>query len=46
MQTEQWNSLTIPLNQSSQFNADKFAKEKMRAHFTDEILNKDPENDQ
>jgi uncharacterized damage-inducible protein DinB len=46
MQAENWRSLSIPLNESEQYNDDKFAKEKMRSHFTDEILKKDPENDQ
>lgn len=44
-QAQSWRSLSIPLNQSAQYNDEKFAKEKMRAHFTDEILNRDPEND-
>lgn len=46
MLVENWQSLSIPANASGQFNADKFAKEKMRMHFTDDVLNKDPENKQ
>ena len=32
---EQWQSLSIPRNQSEQYNAQKFAQEKERKHFTD-----------
>ncbi len=35
-----WESLSIPRGHSDKFNAEKFAKEKSRAHFTDEYLNK------
>lgn len=35
-----WNSLSIPKNKSKEFNADKFSKEKQKAHFTDEFLKK------
>lgn len=35
-----WKSLSIPKNQSKQFNAEKFAKPKHDEHFTDEILGK------
>ncbi len=35
-----WKSLSIPKNKSKEFNADKFSKEKHKAHFTDEILKK------
>lgn len=35
-----WNSLSIPKNKSKEFNADKFSKEKQKAHFTDELLKK------
>ena len=38
MCAEQWQSLSIPKGNSKQFNADKFAKEKARGHFTDEVL--------
>jgi hypothetical protein len=40
-----WQSLSIPANASAQFNADRFAKEKMRRHFTDGIFDKDPETE-
>ncbi|WP_413669226.1 DUF1572 family protein [Mucilaginibacter sp. Mucisp86] len=33
---ENWHSLSIPKGQSESYNADKFAKEKRKAHFTDE----------
>ncbi|GGB10306.1 DUF1572 family protein [Mucilaginibacter rubeus] len=33
---ETWHSLSIPRGQSENYNADKFAKEKRKAHFTDE----------
>ena len=33
-----WSSLSIPRNQSTQFNAKKFEKEKARRHFTDDEL--------
>ncbi|MBS1532348.1 MAG: DUF1572 domain-containing protein [Bacteroidetes bacterium] len=36
-----WKSLTIPKGNSQAFNAEKFAKEKSRQHFTDEVLKKD-----
>ncbi len=32
---ENWKSLSIPKNESSNFNEDKFSKEKHRGHFTD-----------
>jgi hypothetical protein len=32
----EWQSLSIPKNTSKEFNAEMFAKEKQRAHFTDE----------
>lgn len=35
---EKWQSLSIPRGNSNAFNAEKFSKEKNRAHFTDEIL--------
>lgn len=35
---ESWTSLSIPRGNSSQYNADKFSKEKSRQHFTDEYL--------
>jgi hypothetical protein len=36
--TNGWTSLSIPKGGSQNFNADKFAKPKQKAHFTDEIL--------
>ena len=33
-----WKSLSIPRGNSNQFNAEKFAQEKAKAHFTDEFL--------
>ncbi len=33
-----WSSLSIPRNQSTQFNAKKFEQEKARRHFTDDEL--------
>ncbi|MBB6110600.1 Protein of unknown function [Mucilaginibacter lappiensis] len=34
---EKWSSLSIPKGKSDDYNADKFAKEKHREHFTDEF---------
>lgn len=36
----QWESLSIPKNASKEYNAEKFSKEKHKAHFTDEYLGK------
>ena len=33
---ENWHSLSIPRGQSENYNADKFAQEKRKVHFTDE----------
>lgn len=38
---EQWQSLSIPRGKSQDYNADKFAQEKHRQHFTDEFLKKE-----
>jgi hypothetical protein len=38
IQDDQWKSLSIPRGKSASFNADKFAKPKREAHFSDEIL--------
>ncbi len=46
MLASEWQSLSIAINGSQKFNDDMFAKEKMRSHFTDEVLSKDPENEQ
>lgn len=35
-----WNSLSIPRNSSKSYNADKFSKDKLIRHFTDEELKK------
>jgi len=35
---ENWESLSIPRGKSQVYNQDKFAKEKKKAHFTDEFL--------
>ncbi|MDR0792869.1 MAG: DUF1572 domain-containing protein [Chitinophagaceae bacterium] len=40
MCAEKWNALSIPKGKSNQFNADKFAQQKHRQHFTDEFLDK------
>ena len=40
---ENWESLSIPVGQSGDFNKAKFSSEKGRAHFTDEFLD-DQEN--
>lgn len=42
---ESWTSLSIPKGNSAKYNADKFAKEQTRSHYTDEILKKSPEKD-
>jgi len=43
MVAEQWQSLSIPRNNSVEYNKKKFEEEKKRGHFTDEFLagNKD-----
>lgn len=38
MVAARWESLSIPKNQSAEYNAEKFAKDKSRIHFTDEYL--------
>lgn len=40
---EKWQSLSIPRGNSNTYNAEKFSKEKSRAHFIDEFL-KDKDN--
>lgn len=37
----EWQSLSIPRGESAAYNAEKFAKPKHQAHFTDEWRNKD-----
>ncbi|RSK45767.1 DUF1572 domain-containing protein [Hymenobacter perfusus] len=39
----QWQSLSIPRGTSATYNAEKFAQEPHRAHFTDEYLGRKPE---
>lgn len=39
----EWKSLSIPKGKSAEFNQEKFAKGKHRAHFTDEFLPDDNE---
>lgn len=46
MLSDHWEPLTIPPNGSGRFNEQKFTMEKMRKHFTDEVLKRDPENEQ
>lgn len=38
IQNEKWQSLSIPKGKSADFNAEKFAQEKKKKHFTDEFL--------
>lgn len=38
-----WETLSIARGKSTEFNADKFAQEKRRGHFTDEFLKNDTE---
>lgn len=40
LKVSEWNSLSIPKNKSKSYNADKFSKEKVIKHFTDEELKK------
>lgn len=40
LKNSEWNSLSIPKNNSDKYNSDKFLKEKSIKHFTDEELNK------
>lgn len=37
----EWKSLSVPKGGSAAFNAEKFGKEKRRAHFTDELMDRD-----
>lgn len=41
---EKWQSLSIPRGNSNTYNAEKFSKEKGRAHFTDEFLKDNPKD--
>ena len=38
-----WKSLSIPKNKSSDYNSEKFSKPKEKGHFTDEFLKKEKE---
>lgn len=40
IKNDQWKSLSIPKNQSSNYNQEKFSKDKSRTHFTEEYINK------
>lgn len=40
LKTSAWDSLSIPKNKSKNYNADKFAKDKIIRHFTDDELEK------
>lgn len=40
LKTNEWNSLSIPKNKSTSYNADKFSKERTLKHFTDDELKK------
>lgn len=40
IKNEKWKSLSIPKNQSSSYNQEKFLKDKSITHFTEEYLNK------
>lgn len=37
---EEWQSLSIPKGKSEAYNAEKFAEQPQKAHFTDEFINK------
>lgn len=39
---DQWISLSIPKGKSKEYNAEKFAQQKRKAHFTDEFLDDNP----
>lgn len=43
MKGAEWKSLSVPKGGSAAFNAEKFGKEKRRAHFTDELMAGDEE---
>ena len=36
----EWTSLSIPKHKSTDYNADKFSKDKSKKHFTDDELNR------
>ena len=37
LKKDDWISLSVPKNQSKEYNKEKFAKEKRRTHFTDDL---------
>jgi hypothetical protein len=39
LKKSEWSSLSIPKNKSTEYNTDKFSKEKLKKHFTDDELN-------
>ena len=41
IKNEEWKSLSIPKNQSSEYNQEKFSKEKSKTHFTEEYIKKE-----
>jgi hypothetical protein len=42
---DNWQSLSIPRNQSKKYNDNKFSQPKQKTHFTDEFLNQKKENE-
>lgn len=40
LKKSEWTSLSIPKNKSTDYNADKFSKDKVKKHFTDDELDK------
>jgi hypothetical protein len=40
MRAPKWETLSIPRNQSKEYNAEKFSHEKSKTHFTDEYIKK------
>lgn len=40
LKKSEWTSLSIPKNKSNDYNTDKFSKEKIKKHFTDDELDK------
>lgn len=45
VQGSNWTSLSIPKGKSAEFNKEKFSREKHRAHFTDEFINRSEERE-
>jgi len=44
LKAQDWKSLSIPKGKSTDYDSEKFSKDKHRAHFTDEILKKKNKN--